>query len=169
MLKSKKNLIIIVASIMVVIAIVVACCILFKGKDNSSKKTLDIQKIVRDNISYTIDDVEDPNATTSTANVTISAPDLVAIYKKANEENPENEMSLDDVCSIISKYAKEAEYKVEHEITTEVRKEGDTWTLVSKECIQNIIRDMASQLLAQRVDDEEHFEIEPIDIGRITE
>lgn len=169
MLKFKKKLIIIAASIMMAIAVVVVCCIAFREKDDSSNVTQDIQKIVRENISFTIGDVEDPNATTTTANVTVSAPDLVAIYKKAKEENPEKKMSLEDVCSIVSKYAKATEYRVEHEITAEVRKEGDAWTLVSDECIQNIISDMASQLLVQRVNDEEHFEIETIDIGRIAE
>lgn len=166
--KPKKTFLFVIMGILIV-GIAVVGGMFLGGKDNSVNLSDDAKKVVRDNISISIDDVEDPHANTTTANVTITAPDLVAIYKKYTEDNPEKELSVEDVCSVVAKYANDPDCKVQHNTITEVRKEGNNWVLVSDECIQVVITDIAGQLYAQRINEEESLEIETIDIGRITE
>lgn len=162
--KLKKILTLVMIGILVV-GILIVCGILLGKKDNASNPSYDVKQVMTDNTSITIDDVEDSNANITMANVTITTPDLVAIYKKMNDGTQSDGLSMEDVCCAVSKHAKDPDCIIKHNVTAEVQKEGDNWVLVSDERIQSIIMDMVDQLLVQMLNDEESFEIESIDIG----
>jgi len=155
-----------IAVIMVAtIAVGILWCVFFKENIAPDSPSYDVNMVMKDNIEITIGEIKDPTVSVSTAEVTIAAPDLVAIYRKMTENNQIDGLKTEDICSVVSRYAKYSECIVKHNITTEVRKVGDKWILVSDECVQDIIADAAEQLFAQILQNKETFEIETIDIG----
>lgn len=164
-MKHSKKILITVVAILIVAVILAGCNMLRTDGDNSSNQLVEVEKAMTDNMVITIGDVKIHNDSTTTANVTITGPDLVAIYKKVTQDNPKKNLQVEEICTIVSNYANDPDYSIQRSTTAEVHREGDKWVLVSDECTQEFIADMAEKLLVQIISDLETFEIEAVEIG----
>lgn len=156
----KKKIIIVIVPI-IVIGILLLCSIGLSQK-NKSANTDDqsIEMVMENNTTIEIKNVRNTGDDSFVADVEITLPDILAIYKYLQSEGKTDGMTLSDICTAVSEYAKDTNYLTHHSISAPVHKEGKSWVLTSTDCVDQIIREMANKLLTQVVN-----EIGTLDIG----
>ena len=156
----KKKIIIVIVPI-VVIGMLILCGIGLSQKNKSTNiDEQSIEMVMKDNITIEIKNVHNTSEDSFIADVEITLPDILAIYKYLQSEGKTAVMTLSDICTAVSEYAKDTNYLTHHSISAPVHKEGKNWVLTSTDCVDEIIREMANKLLAQVVN-----EIGTLDIG----
>lgn len=156
----KKKIINIIVSI-IVIAALLLCGIWLSQKNkstNADDQTIEI--VMKNNTTIEIKNVRSASDDSFVANVEITMPDILAIYKYLQSEGKTDGMTLSDICTAISEYAKDTKYLTRHNISAPVRKEEKNWVLTSTDCVDEIIRETTNKLLVQVVN-----EIGTMDIG----
>lgn len=155
----KRKAILITA--IVVAGALLLCGIMWCIKDktpNADKQS--IETIMTDNTTIEISNVRDAGDDLFIADVEITMPDIIAIYKYLQSKGKTDGMTLSNICAAISEYAKDANYITHHTVSAPVHKEGEKWVLTSTDCVDEIIRETANNLLAQVVN-----ELGTLDIG----
>ena len=111
--------------------------------------------------NYTIVEIADVIDETATE-VTITTPNLVAIYMDLLTKNPDSNMSADEIATAIAEYAKNVEFLVASTVITSVEKDGKNWKLSSDECIDEVVREQVNNLMIQIVNDIGTIEVKDI-------
>lgn len=156
----KKRIIIIIVSIIVTGALLL--CGIALSQKNKSTNTDDqtVEMVIKNNTTIEIKNVSSTSDGSFVADVEITMPDILAIYKYLQSEGKTAGMTLSDISTAVSEYAKDTNYLKHHSISAPVHKEGKNWVLTSTDCVDEIIREMANKLLTQVVN-----EIGALDIG----
>lgn len=149
----KKKIIIIIVSIIVIVALLL--CGIVLSQENKSTNTDDqpIKMVMKNNTTIEIKNVRNTSDDSFVADVEITLPDILAIYKYLQSEGKTDGMTLNDICAAVSEYAKDTNYLTHHSISAPVHKEGKNWVLTSTDCVDEIIREMANKLLTQVVNE----------------
>lgn len=155
----KKKIIIVIVAV-VAVGVLFLCGIGLSKKDKTSNTdSQSIETIMTDNTTIEISNVCDTGDDSFVADVEITMPDILAIYKQLYNTGKADGMTLEEICSAISQYASDTNYLTQHNTTASVRKEGSKWVLTSTDCVDELIRKMVNNLFAQVINNIGSFDI----------
>lgn len=148
----KKKAILITA--IVVAGALLLCSVVWciKNKTPDANKQ-SVETIMADNTTIEISNARDAGDDLFVADVKITMPDILAIYKYLRSVGKTDGMTLSDIYAAISEYTKDANYMTHHTVSAPVRKEGEKWVLTSTDCVDEIIRETANNLLTQVINE----------------
>lgn len=155
----KKKIIIVIAAV-VAVGVLFLCGIGLSKKDKTPNvNSQSIETIMTDNTTIEISNVRDTGDDSFIADVEITMPDILAIYKHLYSTGKADEMTLAEICSTIFQYASDTDYLTQHNITASVRKEGSKWELTSTDCVDELVRKMMNNLFTQVINNIGSFDI----------
>ena len=142
-----------------VIALIMICAGCGKRNETPAETKGDtVENVMRNHTVIEVGDVTDE----TTAEVTITTPNLAAIYMDLLSKNPDTNMSADEIAKAVAEYAEEKEFLVASMVVTSVEKDGDNWKLSSDECIDEVVREQVNKLMIQMINDIGTIEVEDI-------
>lgn len=127
------------------------------GKQNETKGDA-VENVMQNHTFVEIGDVTNE----TTAEVTITTPNLTAIYMDLLSKNPDVSMTADEIAKAVAEYAENKEYLVVSKVVTSVEKDGNVWKLSSDECIDEVIRKQVNDLMIQVINGIGTIEVEDI-------
>ena len=152
----KKLKYILVAYIVVALLVCAGC-----GKQSGTPeetKSDTVEHVMQKHTVVEIGDVTDAAA----AEVTITTPDLAAIYLDLLTKNADVDMSADEIAKAIDGYAENEEFFAARTVTTSLERDGDHWKLSSDECIDEVVREQVNNLMIQMINNIGTIEVEDI-------